>query len=716
MRKTVFLHIGATKSGSTYLHAHMWANRDELRAHGIHLPGHGWIDHYLAGADLRAMPRPNGHARRAGAWERLVAEVHDAEGCAAIIADERLARASSSQVHRAVQSLAPHDVRVIYSVREFAGLLTSAWQQSIKAMSPRPLEEWLTRVAGGDSRWFWEAHHLGSVFARWNLPRDRMNLLIVPATPADPEELWRRFASIVGAPVVLPHRSPPRNQSLGLDETELVRRIFRHLNGRPPPFRSQWVMRQVVSRQVLSPRPNSRRIQLPEACRQFVIHQTMRRKMFVASSGCRVIGDVDELDVDPTRFVPELVRPEEAHILDAALDVIGELTIRIARQRHSRGGRPDSSSAPRQPAANHKMAAAPRTRSALREIGRSTRVALANWTGRSYYLHIGPHAAGSRSLQRLLWANHAPLLAAGVYLPGTSQRDHDAAWPPTERSAAWERLIGDAERSGHRRILITNEALATAGQKEIGRLLHRLDGADIHVIYVLRDVLTLLVAAWQREARLYPTSTWPEWLTGLIEDAPVGMWRAHDVTAVLDRWHQGGASHVHLLVYPGSAGPSVLWDRFRAIVGWKAEAQIDHASNVDRLLDPAAAEVVRRARERIGGGRPRYGLARVIEDLLLGRDRTFSADPALAIPAGVRPWVEAQSAARRSCTAGARYEVIGDAEEFGLTDAHFAPSAQLPNDAATLDAATRIAATLAGELADLRWPGRTNATNAGWGA
>lgn len=99
-------------------------------------------------------------------------------------------------------------------------------------------------------------------------------------------------------------------------------------------------------------------------------------------------------------------------------------------------------------------------------------------------------------------------------------------------------MIDDAERSGRRRIVITNETLAEGRRPDIRRLLHRLDGADVHVIYVLRDVPTLLVAAWQRQARLHPTPPWPEWLTDLTEGEPAARktWRAHDVTAVLDHW------------------------------------------------------------------------------------------------------------------------------------------------------------------------------------
>src|SRR5262245_35660557 len=85
VRKTVFLHIGAPKSGSTYLQTRMWANQAELRAHDIHLPGAGWVNHHRAGADLCGRQGGPARARQVGAWEQLVAQVNDDDASVAII-------------------------------------------------------------------------------------------------------------------------------------------------------------------------------------------------------------------------------------------------------------------------------------------------------------------------------------------------------------------------------------------------------------------------------------------------------------------------------------------------------------------------------------------------------------------------------------------------------------------------------------------------------
>jgi hypothetical protein len=672
----VFLHIGPHKSGSTYLQSRLWANRAFLHERGIHLPGDAQIDHFRAGLDLRGLPAHGAVSPPVGSWDRLVAQVRNSDARTVLVTDERLAAASSPHAARALRSLAPLDVHVIYAVREFSGLLPSEWQERIKLALDTPFDTWLEGVAtrGGPS--FWRAHCLGNVFARWSVARDHVHLLIVPPGTDDRDELWRRFASIIDAPGALPNDSVRGNRSLGVVESETVRRVYLRLERPRPPARIEQVMKEVVGHYVLVPREEATTIRLPESCRAWVDHQTNRRRAFLDSGGCQVVGDPDELAVDPSRFVSDVFRPADAELLDAAVHVVGELTARIARQQRRHRG---SVVTPRPSA----------PRSVLAEVGRRTRVAVANRVGRTYFLVIGPPATGTQG-------------------------------SPRQRATTWERLVSDAERSGERQILIVDDTLASARRKEIRRLRHRVEGAEVHVIYVLRDLPTLLAVAWQRSSWTLPTPPWMEWLTDTSDGDPVArcLAPAHDVGAVLDRWCDGGADHVHVLVHPRTPSSKVLRLRLQAIVGATVGMSIDESGigTGIGLLDPAAAEVVRRARELIGGADPRRDLARVTEGLVLRGVRPAPPDATFSIPEPARPWVEAQSAARRSYAASGRCEVVGDLAELDISDSSYSPTVGLPSDSAALDAATEIAAALVTELAAVRWPDDTRPLNSRPGA
>jgi hypothetical protein len=338
VRRTVFLHIGEPKSGSSYLQALMWANQSFLRRHGILLPGRGPADHYQAGSDLQGDPVRDGRSRRPEAWQWLIDRIDASDARAAIISDERLTRTRAAPIRRALDSLRAHDVRVILAVREFGGLAASEWQQVVKMGGTAQLDDWLDRLVDGELRQFTLTHDIGDVLRRWCLPPEHVHLLIVPPAGADRNELWRRFATIVDAPAELPTAASRSNASMGLDETELVRRLYEQFVGPPPPGPIQSVMRGVVSRQILSPREAARSIRLPEACLPWMEAEAERRKAVVATSGCRVVGEVHELDLDRSRFVGTIEPPESARMLDAAVDVIDRLTRRVSRRRQSRFG------------------------------------------------------------------------------------------------------------------------------------------------------------------------------------------------------------------------------------------------------------------------------------------------------------------------------------------------------------------------------------------
>ncbi len=52
MADRVFLHIGVPKSGTTYLQAGLWQNREPLRDQGLLFPGRGPFDHNRASIAL----------------------------------------------------------------------------------------------------------------------------------------------------------------------------------------------------------------------------------------------------------------------------------------------------------------------------------------------------------------------------------------------------------------------------------------------------------------------------------------------------------------------------------------------------------------------------------------------------------------------------------------------------------------------------------------
>jgi hypothetical protein len=708
----VFLHIGEPKSGSSYLQAQMWANRGFLRQHGIHLPGRAPGDHYQAGSDLQCEPIREGSSRRPQAWQWLVDRINETDARAAIVSDERLTRTGPEGVARATESLAGHDLRLIFAVREYGGLVASEWQQIVKMGGTQPLDKWLDRLLADGHPLFWRTHDVSDVLARWNVPRDRVHLLIVPAASADRNELWRRFASIVDAPAELPTHAPRSNASLGLDETELVRRIYKRFDGPPPPFAIQSVMRGVVSRQILGERDGPRPILLPEACLPWMEQQADQRKKVVVSSGCRVVGEPDELDIDRSRFVTVPDRPDPGRVLAAAEHLIVDLSGRIAGRRQRRAQHSAAATTSRPQRVRHAARHAARTfRDSVRSAWSSARGLLRRAAGRndaraSYYLLVGPPATGMGTLRRLLWCNRELLASAGVYVTGTPQvvlgRDGSGSGRSSivargrghRHRRAVRSLVRDAERSGHRKVVVTDELLSCARDEEIEDLVHQLDGAEAHLVYVVRGLTTLLPAVWQEQVEAGPTPPWNEWLNTLIETpAAMPWWRAHDIDSVLHRWRRQGVDNVHLLLYPDALDPGAeLGDRLGSVIGRKTSTATDRRRNHP---GHSPVELLRRLRTNLDAGQ-----LREVTDVL----SSLEASDCVTFPDSARSWIEANSQRRRACLTDAGNHVVGDPQDLEPPVTAFAAPPSGPSDAALLDAAVALSAGLVAELASLRQP------------
>ena len=71
----VFLHIGAPKTGTTYLQNVLWSNRSTLLQAGVLYPGLSKDAQFHAAMDLRqAYFQEHLNPAVPGAWERLVAQ------------------------------------------------------------------------------------------------------------------------------------------------------------------------------------------------------------------------------------------------------------------------------------------------------------------------------------------------------------------------------------------------------------------------------------------------------------------------------------------------------------------------------------------------------------------------------------------------------------------------------------------------------------------
>lgn len=331
----VFLHVGAPKTGTTFLQSVLWANRDRLRSAGLLVPGKDQFDAFYATMHVREVSRSLGlPARAADAWPRLVDEAH-AWGRDSIISHEFFAAASAPQAARALDDLAPLDVHVILTARDYVATLPALWQEQVKVGSTDPFDTFVADMLEGrrSGPLSWRTTDVQSVLRRWtaSLPAEQVHLVTVPPPGSPPLTLWERFCDALGLePSGWEIPQTRRNQSLGAVEVELLRRVNPRLQpplGRAGAPHYRWV-RRYLAEDVLVSR-GGRRFGVDASTATSLRSRSEAAVAYVRSRGVKVHGDLDDL-VSSDPFADRgSTQTTTDEVLDAALDTIAALLDRL---------------------------------------------------------------------------------------------------------------------------------------------------------------------------------------------------------------------------------------------------------------------------------------------------------------------------------------------------------------------------------------------------
>ena len=331
-RPRVILHLGTPKTGTTFLQEVMWHHRDVLAERGVHYPGGFAESHFQAAVDLQGVDFNDWHDDAGeGAWERMVEQVRRLSGTV-VLSHELFGEVSAERARRALDDLSFADVELVLTLRDLGRQIPASWQEDLKNRHYMSFEEYAAAVCPDNdvAAWygneFWRRQDVPKLLARWtpDLPREKVHLITLPRRGSGQEELWRRFASVVGVdPDVADTEHPAirRNRSLGQREAQVLRRVNVLLEDLVPwPVYGE-VMAHLAE-QVLGQHRDP--IQLPDAHRGWVSRCAAEMAGALRGSGHPVVGDLDELLVDTVG--PEGARhPDEgteAELLEVAVELL----------------------------------------------------------------------------------------------------------------------------------------------------------------------------------------------------------------------------------------------------------------------------------------------------------------------------------------------------------------------------------------------------------
>jgi hypothetical protein len=125
------------------------------------------------------------------------------------------------------------------------------------------------------------------------------------------------------------------NDSLGLAESEVLRRVNEVLPDEFPRWHHTGIARDVLATKILGPRSRSGRPQIPPKVRDKILEQTQTNISGIAASGCHIVGDLTELEVTQDLTTGERA-PTQAELLDTSVAAIAGLLVRMGEMRDER--------------------------------------------------------------------------------------------------------------------------------------------------------------------------------------------------------------------------------------------------------------------------------------------------------------------------------------------------------------------------------------------
>ncbi len=353
MAKRVVLHIGAMKSGTSFVQNVLQHNRSALAELDILFVGERWRNQVLAVRELidhggpKQPPVPHD-----GYWQRLVDEIREWPGTA-VVSMEFLAPRQRGKIEIIRESFADSELHVVLTARDLGRSLPAMWIESMQNRGVKTWEEFLDAVEHEERReksglWFWRNQRIAGIAARWSeaVGRDHFTLITVPPKGAPPNVLWERFASVAGIPAEgcdLAVRSNP-----GLDAASAM--VLREINERLAAVgydRRDYdrIVKGLLAKQGLVRRG---RESLPLGMNERWVRRRSREELErLQELNLHVVGDLDELKVKPVPGVhTREVRAEQqlAAALDGLAFITGEWMRRsaAARERAEVTGSPTS--------------------------------------------------------------------------------------------------------------------------------------------------------------------------------------------------------------------------------------------------------------------------------------------------------------------------------------------------------------------------------------
>ncbi|WP_162602490.1 hypothetical protein [Nocardioides daejeonensis] len=335
MAQRLVLHIGAMKTGTSFLQSVFNAHVEALEEDGVRFLGGRFGAQSRAVRDVLDLPRRPKRNRRK--WGALVKELRQHPEQTGVVSMEFLSFAAPRHLEALFEPLQGIEVEVVLTVRDLHRVVPAQWQTYTRNFGTDSWSDYQAHIRA-KRRWrpltqnrarhtFERAQNFERILGRWSsvVPADRITLVTVPGPDAPRDLLWRRFVAAAGLPETRVSFEETRdNASVGYGSCEVLRLLNEHLDDvRPRAYRS--VMRPLIN-EVLAPlRAQESKPQLDRRTAEFASARNAQLHSLITERGHRFVGELAELPVEADAGALPRVSPPPAEAeIERALRALGD--------------------------------------------------------------------------------------------------------------------------------------------------------------------------------------------------------------------------------------------------------------------------------------------------------------------------------------------------------------------------------------------------------
>lgn len=333
-RPQVYLHIGTRKSGTTYLQASLLRSRKVIREHGVRLAA---TTRHQYGAVMKPLKRYRGQGDPALGEQgaaALVRALRKREAPRHIVSLEALAEMPAHIIDLVVTRIedAGFDVEVVLTARHWGVVIPSEWQQCVKSRDTVTFDDFVAGIRDRTpaAALFLARQDLPAMVGRWadRVGLDHVHVVAVPPPDRTEGSLNELFCGLVGLdPALLMEPSATLNQSLSLEQAEMLRRVNIALGDRlgEHPDAYKVGVREWLARGSLKQRRRTS-IRLPEQYVDWCLNEARAQLDGLLALGVDLVGRPDDLLPAPDAPTGTSDVPDSA-VSEVAVDTIADLAV-----------------------------------------------------------------------------------------------------------------------------------------------------------------------------------------------------------------------------------------------------------------------------------------------------------------------------------------------------------------------------------------------------